>query len=72
MTRVLALGDRRLLGLRAGGAEVILVDGPAAARAALAGAETELGLLILTAELARGLDEWLTSRPRLLWTVAAP
>ncbi len=72
MKRVLALGDGRVAGLRAAGAEVSLVQHSADARSILDTAGDAVGLVVLTPELALELREWLDRHPRVLWTVVAP
>ncbi len=72
MRRVLAVGDGRLAGLRAAGAEVVLAGDAAEAARALEAAGEEAGLVVLTPELAESLHDWLARRPRLLWTVVTP
>ncbi len=72
MRRVLALGDGRVAGLRAAGAELVSVADGGEAAAVLERAGDDVGLVVLTPELAAALREWLGRRPRLLWTVVAP
>ncbi len=68
----MAVGDGRLAGLRAAGAEVVVAADAAEARRVLEAALGEAGLVVLTPELAESLGDWLARRPRLLWTVVGP
>ena len=72
MKRVLAIGDRRVAGLGAAGAEVFLVENGVDAAAILDAAGDDVALVVLTPEVAQALGDGLAARPRLLGTVGAP